>query len=350
MRDRRLITFLSVALQLLCGTALPGQGTLKYFGYANGGESITDLQINESFTNFAQTDGVWKEWLVQRVQSMNVGHVLAVIDLGRVLFAQNTPTAIPCPGRSLYAWCLSPDFLSHWQTWLATNSPVLGADQVDQYVLAFQVVTEPIYQGISWDETQTAVSLVKRQFPLIPTYIIEGAAQAAHFYNVEGLDWVGLDRYFIRPLSDQTFAGEMATLRRLMRPGQKIIYVMDAWYTGQHSLSGIDYEEMGSIAREWFELAASDPQAIALGAFSWPSFPTQLGQSATIGSRDFMESIRDVHISIGATIRGNAEQGHTCAQRLASANGAERPLCVGTWQETSPAGGRRDKPALPLFR
>ena len=326
------LTFAPMALWLLMAAifwplAAMSQNNIKYFGYAYGAEDSTDLSKTGFYTNFASTDGVYGQSLVARVNAMTAANVLALIDLGQVLWCQTN-------GQGNYHLCSASDqgldYRARWNAWKSQNQSVLNTRQV----LAFGIIDAAVAYGIPDQDVNAAAQLVKGDFPAIITYSTDGAIHASQFRNSPYLDWLGLDQYGIDPLTDSTFKNAIATLKRSMYSNQKLIYVLDAfWEKDLHrDQYGLCQADLGPIAYEWYRAANADPQAVMLVGFLWPSIGDCSGRSCSkikctdacpsdgcplIGSVDLPQSVRDAQIAIGRTILGKSQgylDGANCQQ------------------------------------
>jgi len=292
------------------------QNTIKYFGYAYGADYPADLSKTGFYTNFALTDGAYGESLVTRVNAMTAANILAVIDLGHVLWCQVN-------GKGPYHLCSASDqglnYQARWYEWKSLNQSVLNSKQV----LAFQVIDEPSDYGIPDQDVDKAAKLVKGDFKGINTFVIEAAEYVSVFRNSPSLDWVGLDQFAIDPLTDNGFNSAMAKLKQIMYKNQKIVYTVDgSWDKALHGGAGLCPADMASIAYEWYRKANADTQTAILGVFLWqPSENCPKGGCASvkcsdtcnggncpgIASTDLPQSVRDAQIAIGRTILGKSQ-------------------------------------------
>jgi hypothetical protein len=287
VKELALKAFRTLGLIAVLGICLNSPATaqahLKYFGYVYAGEMAGDLAATYSYTNFAFTDGVYGESLVDRVNTMRSFNTLAFIDLGRVLWIRNNSQGTPdvCPNSPYAEWCLAFDYLERWRSWRQQNAAVLDSD----HVLAFHVIGEASLLGIPPQDVDTATTLVKTTFPSINTVLVEagiclldtpesnqrctseGRFPAGKYWNSPKADWVGLDQYQIHPTTDSNFAAEIASLKYQMYAGQQIVYVMDAKWDSTYPAYGISLSDMAGITWDWYQVAASDPLAVMVAAF-----------------------------------------------------------------------------------
>ena len=75
----------------------------------------------------------------------------------------------------------------------------------------------------------------------------------------------------------------MRILKSTKQSSQRIVYVMDGFYSDLHTSIAPTIYDMDKIAQEWYLIASQDPEAILLGVFIWPDVP---GENIT-GSANF---------------------------------------------------------------
>jgi hypothetical protein len=171
---------------------------------------------------------------------------------------------------------------------------------------------------------------VNAQFPGIPTSYVEAylpiGIMGSSYPLSPLVDWFGIDKYFMRdPAADPcpdnassctspghvgySFTKEVEIAEKLMTPAQSFIYVLDGWFEACHqnvnpkcpAEGGLTEKDMDGVAAAWYALANSDPKAVFLAVFTWPSVP------GLIGSEDLPCSVKQRHQSIGRSITGKSE-------------------------------------------
>jgi hypothetical protein len=342
---RNTISWCVLLLATLAGT-VRAQGHLQFFGYEGGADNPADLTATNSYTNFAKTATRCQGRVdppyacgncasiapvAGAVQAMSAQGVKTIVDLSVVFFCQ-TP---------LGPWALRSDYVSAWEEFLATNGTVLDAD----HVASFYISDEPTSNGISATELAQATTLVKRSFPTIPASIVEASVAIERLTIPAAMDWIGIDEYAIGdPATDRAYQGSLAVLRSKLAPGQKIIYVMDGfWSRPIHGASGWTQDQLSCVASRWYALAAADPDAVVLGVFLWPSTDhpatcTSDG-SQLCGSADLPPAVRDLQAAAGSAITGKKPL-YTLFTRQAPAAGraARGPAELGTQFVSSRSG------------
>jgi hypothetical protein len=260
---------------------------IRYFGYEGGGEDDSSLAATAAYTNIAVTDGidgVGSGVLAERLARMRLAGVRAMIELTSVLFEPSAD-----------GWSYRADAPQRWAAFVEENALVLDAD----HVACFYVMNEPTWNRVPPADVDRAARLVKGSFPAIPTAIVE-AWLAVGEAVPPSVDWAGIDEYAIRnPAVDPVYQAALAALRKSLAPGQKIIYVLDGWWAaGLHGAAGIAPEDLADIASRWYDLARSDPDAVLLAVFTWPS------SAGYLGTRDLPAAVRSRHAAIGRAILG----------------------------------------------
>jgi hypothetical protein len=102
--------------------------------------------------------------------------------------------------------------------------------------------------------------------------------------------------YGIHPATNSVFLNSRSYMRSRF-PGKKWLYVMDGYYDPavQGPLGAVT--AMGPVAREWYDLARADANAVLLGVFLWADLPP-----TGTGSKNFPCSVMSEHVSIGRAI------------------------------------------------
>jgi len=165
------------------------------------------------------------------------------------------------------------------------NSSVLNSSNI----LAFSIITEQTLRGTPVADIQAAANLVKQRYPDIRTMAVDSAPEFLQAYYrgtfsfPSNLDWVGVFQYYIRPNVNFNFKDSINILKSRKQSGQRIVYVMDGFYSDLHTSIAPTIYDMDKIAQEWYLIASQDPEAILLGVFIWPDVP---GENIT-GSANF---------------------------------------------------------------
>lgn len=302
MRDRTGLAMLFVAF-----LSFPASAQIQHFGYVLGGEDNTALAKTKSFTNFTHVVAETPSDLnfLNRVKAINQRGLKVTIDLGKIFWCG--------PEYNYLCRDVNNTWQQRWTEWKTYNRDILTADKV----VAVTVRDEPHLFGVNLDHVQTAAAYIKSDPALswIKIWNVEAACKVAWdqcgnvydgnnaFFNatstLASIDWVGLNIYGIRPATDSTFRIARERMRAKY-PGKKWLYVADGYWNAGHAESFYpnDISIMKTVAREWYDEARADADAVLLGFFLWPSYDPD------IGSADFPCDVLEEHVSIGRAITG----------------------------------------------
>jgi hypothetical protein len=291
---RKKLTLATALLGILL--ALPAAAQIQYFGYVGVGDDDSSLGLAKDFANFAYLStsaNLADTFVLNRVNALSQKGFKATIDLGLVLWCDYD-------GSGSYRQ-LCWDWTQRWTTWKQNNASILTSDKV----LAFDILDEPFARGAYMTDFEAATQRVKADFPWAKIFMVEAACvitgtcrdiPALTYYagSLPGIDWLGLDAYGIHPQTDSDFANARAIMKSRF-PGRKWLYVLDGyWDSVDHPYFRVD--DMGGIADEWYDVASSDPDAVLLGVFLWPSSVDRTG------SRDFPCRALVHQVAIGRAI------------------------------------------------
>jgi hypothetical protein len=255
-------------------------GHLKYYGYVGTADDTANRGLDETkgFTNFshiAVTANPADPVLATRIQAMNARGLKATINLGLLLWC----------GTNYRTLCT--DWQSRWATFTSTNASVLTPDKV----IAMDVRDEPFIANVSMTQFDQVAAYIKAD-PTVGSWIklwmVEAACAVANddcgayagshaWANYTGglpnIDWVGIDMYYVHPNSNATFQSAMTKLKNKY-PTKQRMYIMDAWWEGNHQTAfANNINNMKTVAREWYDVAFNDPQAVLLGIYTWAPNP-----------------------------------------------------------------------------
>jgi hypothetical protein len=296
-----------VLAALLLGAFLtfPVRAQLQYFGYVGGADDDLSLANTKGFTNFAEfsTDINLADTVLRtRISAMAPYGIKAMIDLGNVLWCDISPDH-----SQNYQLC--GNWQWRWATWTQNNAAVLTPDKV----VAFAVRDEPFRWDVDGADYDMVSQVVKSTFPWAKIFMPESLCvldgnclsmngQAPTSYsryhgNLPYVDWIGLDAYAIHPATNSAYLDDRAAFKSRF-PGKKWLYVIDGFWDSNHGDAGIGIIDMGLIAREWYDLARNDPDAVVLGVFLWPQV-----QGWTT-SRELPCPALAEHVAIGRAITG----------------------------------------------
>lgn len=293
------ILFIAPLLALPASAQSPGQ--LQYFGYVGNGDDDFSLDVTKGFTNFTHIwarDSPTDPFVRDRVPAIAQRGLKATIDLGRIFWCDYDLDGV------FHYRCT--DWQTRWQQWKTFNASILSSDKV----LAFSVLDEPFNRGVDMAHFEEVVQTVKTDFPWAKVFLVEAACvvmgecgfypYAYSYYNgtLPGVDWLGLDAYGQYPSTNTTFLNARAELKSRF-PGRKWLYVMDAHWNPDLHPQYMYYEQMDSLAQDWYQVASADSDAVLLGGFYWGPIP-----SYGLSAQQFPCSVLSHHVAIGRAITG----------------------------------------------
>jgi len=286
------------ALLLAFLAAAPAAAQLQYFGYVGGANDDNALGRTRSYANFAHLAAradVEDPFVRARVLALSQRGLKAIIDLDRVFWCDTD-------GDHSYGEACN-DWIRRWNRWKTFNAAVLTPDKV----LAFGILDEPFNQDTDMIHYQEVTARVKADLPWAKIYMAEGAcvivdgkcgshpgsrAFLRYRGDLPGVDWIGVDAYGIHPATDPTFQAAVGRMRSRF-PDKQWIYILDGWWVPYlHPYVFGRPAVMAQVAREWYDVARADPDAVLLGVFLWE------------GSKDLPCNVLREHAAIGRAITG----------------------------------------------
>ncbi|MTB51112.1 hypothetical protein [Lewinella sp. W8] len=166
---------------------------------------------------------------------------------------------------------LRTDFEERWNEFKLINQEILTPTSI----AAFYIGEEPTWNGISFTELSAVSELLQSDFPDIPTMIIEAYPSLDDLRIPEAIDWVGFDQYFIKdPNTNDEFQENWQKLhRKLSDPSQRIMVILDSHYIdwAHGDYGNIEIEQMGEVARNYYDLAVQDKRVIGILGYFWPN-------------------------------------------------------------------------------
>ena len=303
---KKLLVFLFICLACTsCGQS-ENSSQLKYFGFSlidTYWDDPTDSEMKTNyidevaaFTNIADILVLGPEDnILAKIQNMNNLGVKSILHLSELFFEFETKG-----GLSGVKYKLRQNYKSRWNKFILVNDLKNNQDLVQ----AFYLGEEPTWNGISFEELKQASDYIKSTIANVAIMIIE-AYPAIEFLNIpKSIDWVGFDHYFIKdPFNNLEFRAELTLLKSKLSKSQKLVFVMDSHYIPKvhNDIAKIDINEMKDVARSYYQLAKSEPKAIAIIGYFWPS---GFDNKTAIGARNMPQTVIDEYIRIGKEIVG----------------------------------------------
>lgn len=231
----------------------------------------------------------------ERLSLMQSNNVKGILHLSELFFEYVGTT----PEMSGANYDLRADYMARWDAFVSVNEFDVNSSNVGVFYLG----EEPTWNSISPSEFKAASDYIKLTVPEIPILLVEAYPAIDALEIPASVDWVSFDHYFIKdPTTNPDFQAELATLKSKLLAHQKMALIMDAHYLPlAHGAYGIALEDMGLIARNYYNLANTETDVVALIAYHWPS---GFDFAETIGSRAFPDAILNEHKNIGRAITG----------------------------------------------
>lgn len=115
------------------------------------------------------------------------------------------------------------------------------------------------------------------------------------------IDWVGFDRYDIAdPAHDAAWLADLQTVKNARsRPDQKIVIVMDTQWRPYYGVAGVQPADMAAVGASTLEVAAADPDVVAIVGYLWPN---ALDLPEQVGSRGLPASVRAFYTNLGHAV------------------------------------------------
>jgi len=285
----------AVALILVLAPAVTAtaDSRLQYFGFSGGCDSESFVQETAPFSNLCVIDIqdarlLDHEW----VAKMMVREIRLVVGTHGTFYEQ---VEAP-PGQESEGFDLRADFPQRWQEAIAGKESALHA-----LAACFYVADEPNWTGISRSELAAAHEEIKRSMPRAKTVTsFNWMLDIAWFENQEvPTDAVAYHQYSVSdPGVDPDYQANVAIVKS-HAPGKDFLYVLDSWWTSaEHGQGGLAPEDMAEVARNYYQMASEDPDAVGLVGFHWPSFVDGTG------ARDLPGDVKWLYWSIGSEITG----------------------------------------------
>jgi hypothetical protein len=278
---------------------------LKYFGHF-----FVDVEVDDphdttnkinftdeiaSSSNLAQMTAYYaSQDMRARIRAMNDLCVKPFLSLQEVLFDRVDQAA---PSGTRFA--LVSDYQARWETFKTTNAGSLEAGSIG----AFYLVDEPVWNGVTFGDLETVAQLLERDFPSVPTLIVEAYKVLDSLRVPTSIDWIGFDRYEVfKPSTDVSFLAQLATLKsKRSTSDQKIFLVIDDQWIPEYGQLGVSASQMSATIQDYYDLAASDPEVAGLLGYRWAG----VAGDPAIGVRDMPQNIIDLNVSIGKKVKAN---------------------------------------------
>jgi hypothetical protein len=233
-----------------------------------------------------------------RLQELRDAGVKAAIDMTSVFF-ERAPG--PSPSGAATHLVLSPKAAANWASFRAANAGRLGPD----YLAAYYLVDEPVWQGASAGDIEAAAALLDAHAGQVPILIVEAHQVIDRAVFPRTVDWVGFDRYGTRdPRTDPKYQADLAMTRaRRTRADQRLVLVLEAQWYPFYADHGAPPEYMATVAMNYHAAAKTDLEVVGLVGYLWPGGLSGAGHR---GARDLPASVKAAYVEIGRAITGKA--------------------------------------------
>ncbi len=301
---------ISLALVLIfllcsaCGQSTRANKHIKYFGFSlidTYWDDPTDSEIRTNYLNevasFSNIADILvlspNDNIIAKMQNMNNLGVKSILHLTEIFFEFEAKG-----GLSGVKYKLRHDYKNRWDKFVQTNDL-----KNNQYLAqAFYIAEEPTWNDISFKELKQASDYIKSSTPKVAIMIIEAYPAIKQLKIPKSVDWVGFDHYFIKdPFNNAEFRAELELLKSKLSSSQKLVFIMDSHYIPwvHGDIAKIKINEMKDVATSYYQLAKSEPKAIAILGYFWPS---GFDDKTAIGARHMPTEVMAEYIRIGKEI------------------------------------------------
>jgi hypothetical protein len=276
--------------------------SLEWFGFVGVVCGVDDPHDTSSETNYLDEVKEFSNLahvcvtevdMLDELQAVQDAGMSALLDVTLVLF-EYVPGDAPSGASERLA--LRSDVDTLWASFIETNKSAFE----DGQVAALYVVDEPVWNGATTDDIESAAAIVERDAPTVPAFIVEAPDVLAEAVFPASIDWVGVDLYgTIDPSSDRDYLELMDTLTSKKSTTQSIAVVLDSKWQPVYEQVGIEQVDLAEIAVNYVKLATTYPDVIALIGYSWPGGidgPDQLG------ARDLPSTVTDTYRQLGTSL------------------------------------------------
>src|SRR3989344_2187936 len=272
-------------------TPLPKSDSLKYFGYYRPNEYAGQLDGPPPHLPLLSTASY-----ANTIMTLDVPFIdrAAAAGLKGIINIQNQPF-------------VDADWSRYMNTLLSDGVTTYKSKIQSAYeegkVLALSFTDEAWLREYRNNAIKQAAQRVRDTFPNIPILYNEAYstmdAKDPAFTFPTSVDWVSFDHYIYDPRKNDAWMKYYELMKsKRSRPDQKIFIVMNAWWQPGNRFS---QEEMATVAKNYYELAKSDPDVIGINAWVWGGYEEDRGW---VGTRDLPQVVRDAHKAIGNEITG----------------------------------------------
>lgn len=142
---------------------------------------------------------------------------------------------------------------------------------IDPGQIIFYLADEPTLRGLSLTRIDRAAAMVRAAYPLAEVLLVEACSLAGPPPIPPHLTLWGFDCYTIPdPAADPAYMTCLALARGRLRPGQRLVLVLDASHTPTHQTTGLTPDDMGDVALAYARLALGQTGIAGVIGYAWP--------------------------------------------------------------------------------
>ena len=226
-------------------------GHLKYFGYYLGASEAFGNFMDE-FEDHCNLVNVWGND-VEFLEMAKLMNLKAILSIGYIFRK--------CEGSN----CLHDDYLERWNAY---------ADMILPYIdniFAFYPYDEPYLNGNPIADQEKVIQAIKSRFSDKLIYVTYAFLSVSSGMEIpQGYDIVTITPDY-GDFSGSDMQDSLNILKTNLTQGQKIILTGDGFSFDKMPSEAEQYTRV-ITAREYYNIAKSDPQIIGILTFIWPSF------------------------------------------------------------------------------
>ncbi len=287
-----MIRAFTIVAMLVAGPAL----ALEFFGYA-----AVACNLDDPFDRTDKTDygDEMAGWTNANMVCLPDDSALWVDHIRRAV-AQYRPILLVEPAFYFGPDRPGPDSDAARQLWRMVGDAIV-ASRVDPGRIIFYLADEPTLRGVPPAQIDTAEAMIRGRFPaaeimLIEAYHAEGLPDIPASISLWGFDAITISD----PLAEPLYAAYVA-FRAALRPGQRLVLVLDANHTPYHAAGGISLAQMGDVALAYERLAATLHDVAGMIGYTYTG---GIDNDAERGLRDMPQTVQDTHHAMGRRLLG----------------------------------------------
>lgn len=284
----------------------PGSKALRYFGFALVNTYWDDPTDDSTKSNYADEVASFSniadlivvspsDDISSQLEAFGDLKLRAYIHISELFFEL---TGSDAPSGADYT--LRADYKQRWDSFFANNQSALIKEEP-----IFYLGEEPTWNGITTEELSTAAQAIKQKLPQAIIMLVEAYPALQDLVVPKEIDWIGFDQYFIAsPATNSSYQKNLRLLKsKLSTEGQRIVIIMDSHYISDYhgKWAQLSINDMAQVAESYYQVAQSEPKAIALIGYFWPS---GFDNPSSIGARGMPDEVKQKYQQMGRLISG----------------------------------------------